>query len=404
MRKRTVRSMWFLEGFVLFCLLGCQVPRQAGDESAVSRTTGLPVIARSDSTDEIGGSGLRMICTNGEASVPVVVVSGTSREMGWHLGRLMRAEILSFIPGAADAMKKRIKVSDEDLDAVWQQMAPHMDPRLKEELEGVAAGSGLPLRTLRHIHCLPMLMPYSCSSIAAWGEATRDGHLYQTRDLDWTMSLGAHNVPVIVVYKPTSGLAHVVPTFAGFSGAHCGMNQHGLTLAEMGDSPAREMPYDLNAPHFTGWFRTLLYDCANLDDALTRFTALPMTKRYHFVFGDGGRHPGAAKIRAHSPEPEPRRLLIWRDNDPTDELAPHVLPGVVYQDEGRGAYPILKAKHGILGSEDMVDLCNHLPIHGSNVMDVVFDATALELWVSYAKDTTEAYTRPYVHLDLKALF
>jgi len=36
-------------------------------------------------------------------------------------------------------------------------------------------------------------------------------------------------------------------------------------------------------------------------------------------------------------------------------------------------------------------------------MDVVFDATALRLWVSYAGGGKEAYQRPYVFLDLTTL-
>lgn len=55
----------------------------------------------------------------------------------------------------------------------------------------------------------------------------------------------------------------------------------------MGDSPKREMPYDLHAPHFTTWFRMLLRSAASLTEAVDTCRGLPMTKRYHFVFGDG---------------------------------------------------------------------------------------------------------------------
>jgi hypothetical protein len=36
-------------------------------------------------------------------------------------------------------------------------------------------------------------------------------------------------------------------------------------------------------------------------------------------------------------------------------------------------------------------------------MNVVFDATAMRLWVSYAGGDKEAYQRPYVMLDLTKL-
>ena len=174
----------------------------------------------------------------------------------------------------------------------------------------------MPLRTLQAIHAVPLLMPYSCSSIAAWGAATADGHLYQTRNLDWSLEVGAHNFPVIVVYVPSNGIPHVVPSFAGVIGAHTGMNARGIVLAEMGDASAKEMPYQVHAPHFTTYFRTLLYDSDSLTRTLDIFLTQPMTKRYHFVFGDGRNEHRAVKIRALARTAgSPRRGLEGRRFD-----------------------------------------------------------------------------------------
>ena len=262
----------------------------------------------------------------------------------------------------------------------------------------------MPVRLLQHAHCLPLLMPYSCSSIAAWGAATEDGHLYQTRNLDWSLKAGAHEFPVLVVYLPAEGHPHVTPSFAGFIGAHCGMNAAGIVLSEIGDAPAKEMPYNLHAPHFTTWFRTLLYDADSLTETVSLFKQVPPTKRYHFVFGDGRSEKKAVKISAstggHRATPE---IHIWGDNDRSDELAPNILSCVVYHDEGRGAFPTLESQHGKLNGERLIALANKIPIKGGNVMNAVFDATALRIWVSYAGAGQEAYQRPYVHLDLATL-
>lgn len=354
-------------------------------------------------TTSPGGAGYRFTVSNGVARVPVVVVGGTPYQMGWQLGHLMRAEIQAFTPTALAGFKVALNLSDEQLDRTWAITSAYTDNRLKQELLGLADGAGLPIRTLHHVHCLPLLMPYSCSSIAAWGGATEDGNLYQTRNLDWNKQAGAHEFPVLAVYMPAEGQPHVLPTFAGFSGANCGLSAAGIALAEMGDSPAREMPYDLHAPHFTTWFRTLLYDANSLEDALGIFRATPPTKKYHYVFGDGRTDRRAVKIRAHSTLPPGEALRIWRDNDPTDELAPRVLNCVVYQDEGRGAFPTLKEHHGKLNAEKLIALANQIPIKGGNVMNAVFDATSLRLWVSYAGGDQEAYQRPYVFLDLAKL-
>lgn len=362
-----------------------------------------PVGAAPAAERDPGGAGSRIEIAKGETHIPVVVVRGTPYQMGWHLGRLMRAEMQQYLPVALAGFKHELQVSDETLDQTWATTAGYTDARIVQQLAGLAEGSGVPVRQLEHVHCLPLLMPYSCSSIAAWGEATEDGHLYQTRNLDWSLEAGAHNFPVVIVYVPADGLAHVTPSFAGFIGAHCGMNSAGVVLSEMGDASARDMPYNLHAPHFTAWFRTLLYDAHSLTAAVDAYRALPQTKRYHFVFGDGRTEHKAVKIRVVTGDSGGDKIDVWNANDSADEFAPHVMSCVVYNDEGRGAFPTLTAERGKLNGERLVELANQIPIKGSNVMNVVFDATGMRLWISYAHGIQEAYKRPYAFIDLAKL-
>jgi hypothetical protein len=87
------------------------------------------------------------------------------------------------------------------------------------------------------------------------------------------------------------------------------------------------------------------------------------------------------------------RFRIWRDNDPTDEFAPNVLPRVVYNDERRGGFLYLKDSYGNWTAEMVIELANRIPIKGGKVENVVYDATALRMWVSYAAGQAEASTR-----------
>lgn len=349
------------------------------------------------------GSGYRTAVTNGSVVVPVVVVAGTPYQMGWQFGQWMRDEIRTFVPAVLAGFKKELGVDDAVMDDVWAATAGYTDDRVEQEILGVANGAGLPVRMLQHAHCLPLLMPYSCSSIAAWGSATVDGHLYQTRNLDWSLDAGAHEFPVLLVRLPAAGRAHVTPTFAGVVGAHCGMNSAGIVLAEMGDSSRKEAPYAVHAPHFTAWFRTMLYDAGSLTEAMEVFQRQGQTKRYHFVFGDGLTERKAVKIRTDSRVRGADQVQVWKDDDGSDELAPNVLSCVVYQDEGRGVFPRLQRARGKLDGPAMIEMANSIPIQGGNVMNAVFDATALRVWVSYARGQEEAYQRPYVFLDLATL-
>jgi len=333
----------------------------------------------------------------GADQIPVVVVKGTPYEMGKQQGKLIKADATEMV----HSLMKKVQTAEPErcsnasLDAAWKSIAPHTDPRFKEELRGFAEGTGMSLKLLQRAHAMPVVMDYSCSSIAAWGAATRDGHLYQTRNLDWSMELGAQDFPCITVYIPKEGIPHVNITFAGFIGANTGMNAKGIVLSEMGDSPGKEYPFDINGVHFTTLFRQVMYDADGLEQAIDIFKNAKRMKKYHYVVGDGV-HRRAVKMLAHAPD-----LVIWGDNDPKDELAPAVMKDLVYQDEGRGAFQPLQKVYGKIGAPEMIDIACKIPIKGGNILDVVYDATALELWVSYAEKQEEAYQRPFVHFKLK---
>jgi hypothetical protein len=343
------------------------------------------------------GDGLLTSVGSGDSKIPVVVVRGTPYEMGKKLGELTKADAVEFVQTALKLAQTADpkRYSNESLDTAWKAIQPHTDPRFQDELRGLAAGTGLSIEVLRRGHALPVVGDYSCSSIAAWGAATKDGHLYQTRNLDWDMHLTAQDHPCITIYIPDHGIPHANITFAGCIGANTGMNAQGIVLSEMGDSPGREYPYDMNGVHFTTLFRTVLYDADSLDKAIDIFKSADRIKKYHFVVGDG-QHRKAVKMLAHAP-----RLVVWSDNDPQDELAPNVLKNVVYQDEGRGAFRPLRQMYGKIGAPEMMGVACKIPIKGDNVLDVIYDATALEFWVAYAKKDVEAYKRPFVHVRLK---
>ena len=334
---------------------------------------------------------------SGADKIPVVVVKGTPYEMGKKQGELIKQDATEMLGTMLRLVQKGSpkRCSDAALDAAWAAVAPHTDPRFKEELRGFAEGSGIPLKTLQRTHSIPVVMDYSCTSVAAWGSATKNGHLYQTRNLDWEMGLKAQEHPCIVVYLPDNGIPHVNITFSGFIGANTGLNAKGIVLSEMGDTPGSDYPFDLNGVHFTTLFRQVMYDANNLDQAIDLFKSAKKIKKYHYVVGDG-KSRAAVKMVAHAPN-----LIIWRDNDPKDELAPYIFKDIVYEDREQGAFEPIKSVYGKIGSREMIDIACKIPLKGGNILDVVFDATALEFWVAYAEKQDEAYKRDFVHFKLK---
>ena len=65
----------------------------------------------------------RMTVTNGDASVPVVVVRGTPYEMGRQLGEAMKSEIQQFVLPALAGIAKELQVTEATLCEVWARSA-----------------------------------------------------------------------------------------------------------------------------------------------------------------------------------------------------------------------------------------------------------------------------------------
>lgn len=273
-----------------------------------------------------------------------------------------------------------------------------MGKEFTDEIQGLAQGAGLPLEMIKRVHMIPAVSEYSCSGVAIWGKATRTGHLYQIRNLDYTTSAHLQDVPCVVIYIPKKGIPHMNPSFAGCIGCNTGMNLEGITLTEIGDSPESDAPYDLHGLHFMIMFRKILYSAKTLDQAVQMIKDTKRIKKYYFFVGDG-KIPAAVKIRSWAPN-----LKIWKDNDPTDERAPVVFPNVVYEAEGRTPTAqghLSEYCNGRYDADAVIQLSAAIGTLGGNLMNVVYDATAREAWISYAEGNECAYRRPYVHVRMR---
>jgi len=345
-------------------------------------------------------AGYRTVIGTGADEIPVVVVSGTPYEMGYQYGLLMASEVSACMSGYLSYYQTGdpVRFSDANLDAAWAAVERYVPTRFVEEMEGLADGAGISYDSVRRAHCVALVENFACSGVALWGAASANGHLYQIRNLDYTTDAGLQNYPAIVVYIPDGGIAHANVGFAGYIGSCAGLNIRGIALTEMGDSPGFDYPFDLDGIPYTVMFRNILQDASSLNDALDIITSAQRIKKYHYVIGSGDEAAGV-KIKAWAPDHE---LDIWHDNDPTDELYPNVLPDVVYETMNNpAAWSHLNtyAPYGSYDADRMIELSKQVATSG-NLMDVVYDATARQMWIAYAEGSQSAYQREYVHFDL----
>jgi len=339
----------------------------------------------------------------GTDEIKVAVVKGTPYEMGYQLGTLLKDDIkvtLTYFLGAAQHEAPQL-YSDQMLDKAWETNAPFIDERVKEEMKGIAAGSGIDIKLFQRSHIIPVISTYSCSGVAVWGKGTANGHTLHIRNLDFTMDAKLQDHPVVVIYVPNEGTPHVNVSFAGYIASHTGMNANHLVFGEKGESPRSEMPYDIKGTHFSFLFRQMMYDTKTLDDILNTIKTTPLIKRYFLFFSDGNKATqGGAKVLVSTPDEV--KYHIWKDNDPNDNVAPNIFPNVIYQTMNNDtAAVIIKDNLGSFDVDKMIALSKAVA-DDHNLMDVVYDATTLELWVAYANgEKGRAADQKYVHVSMK---
>ena len=338
----------------------------------------------------------------GKDEIKIVVVKGTPYEMGFQLGNLLKNDIDSCLTEFVDLARKEEPqiYSNAQLDKAWTTNSPYIDPRIKEEMKGLAEATGIDLKIIERVHMLPVVSPYACSGVAVWGKATETGHTYQLRNLDYTMDAHLQDYPVVVIYVPDSGAVHANVTFAGYIGSNTGMNANHLVFGEKGESPGSEFPYKVNGAHFSFLFRQMMYDDRTLNDIIHTIQTTPLIKRYFLFFSDGNKETqGAVKVLVSTPDSV--KYHIWKDNDSTDIDAPNVLPNVIYHTMNNPvAFKMLKENYGQFNSQKMIDLSKAVADEGGNLMDVVYDATTLEMWVAYANGPEDASKQNYIHISM----
>ena len=346
----------------------------------------------------VWAEGYRTSIGSGGDEISVVVVKGSPFEMGRSMGVLLKNEVRDCMGGFLAAVRNQDAkmFADDKLDAAWEAIAPHTDPRFIEELRGLAEGAGIPLYILRRTHMIPVVSPWACSCLAVWGGMSQTGGLYQIRNLDFITGAGLQDYPVIVVYLPDKGIAHACTTFAGYIGANSGMNAKGICLSEKGNSPADGYPYDLNGSHFSSLFRRLLYDARSLEDVEDILRETRWFKSYYFIIGSAeGRD--AIKVKVDAP-----RYYTWSANSPTDESHPSVTEGAVYVTmEDAEAFTYLNRHCGEHDTQTLIRLSKKLGTDNGNLLNVVYDGDALEMWVAYAEGDEGAKTRDYVQFKLR---
>ena len=235
--------------------------------------------------------------------VPVLVVEGTPEEIGTAAGTLVvkpAVRVLDYPRGLIEHFSGR------GLGALlWKQaivqgraMEKHFPADYHKELKAMEKASGAPWESLVAGNTLfDIKKLVLCSALLVEGDRSATRGPLVGRNLDYP-SLGyVQDYSLVTVYRPKGKHAFVSVGFPGLIGCLSGMNDAGLTVAVLEDFGARKgegrfdstgIPYALN-------YRTLLEECATIEEAQKRLEKLPRTTIMNLIVADR-RHVGVFEI------------------------------------------------------------------------------------------------------------
>ncbi len=357
----------------------------------------------------------------GGRTLHVLHVRGTPYEMGYQHGRLLKNQIQKFLPyfvgfGEYGIKKKSESFFDlekdlsplENLELAYKKMEPFISPEYKEEMQGIADGSGVDAKIVHLAHILPEVAENACSNIVFPPSVTENNHTLQVRILDWFLQAKAQKFPTLIVYHPETGNEYAIFSTAGFVGCITGMNEKGVGVGQMTGGP-QENEYLTGKP-MPFLLRDVLKNSSTAEEAV-KIAELPADQRtnaYFYVFGDkSGKGIGvyASRDAFHVSLPgEDYPHMSGRGAVKKDRSAKGI-PQIIYGGgTGNSIYETLSNLQNEKVNVEKIMEWNKSFAMTDNLNCVIMDITSLEAWFAVAKKNKKACYQDYVYINIQKEF
>ena len=214
----------------------------------------------------------------------VVELRGTHREIGLQHGRLLSREIRALYDAyVLHGLVEKEQRSIDDLTNVARHYEPFIPAELREELHGIAEGSGLPYDHILVMNTFADALlgksPRFCSAVAVHGS---DG-LLVGRNLDWVDHGVAHRSGVVFIVEPRGERRVLSVGWPGIAGVVTGMNDRGVVVTM---NMALSSDAEPNATPALLRIRDILEHSQNASAAVAGATAKPRTMAMNWMIAD----------------------------------------------------------------------------------------------------------------------
>jgi hypothetical protein len=187
-----------------------------------------------------------------KSNITVLHVNGSYYQMGYQHGFLMKERILQFYRAFLSWFES-YNFSYERLLTIWNSTSYRIPECYIDEMHGIADGANISFEDVAVANIESLVLNYvttgvaggntstpdSCTSVVAWGPATRDGRLYHFRSCDFDSTvkdpetgISAIDTGVLIVRTPADAYASVSPEWPGWVCTGNGINEHEISIGE----------------------------------------------------------------------------------------------------------------------------------------------------------------------------
>jgi isopenicillin-N N-acyltransferase-like protein len=241
------------------------------------------------SCSSTGGKGTAAV----QPTVPTVVLQGSPQQMGQAHGAALGPQIKMLHD---QYIKQWIRSDTQRFMALSAAtlFEAQMEPAHRIELNALAAAAKVDAKQTMLANCFLDLSPMTaCSTLTLPASAAPDGVARFARNLDFPSFNLADNSTVLLIYKPDDKYAFASIGWPGLIGVLSGMNEHGLTLANMEVTRGQRLP---TAMPYTMLYRTILEKCKTVDEAITLLRNTPRQTENNLMLMDAAGDRAVVEI------------------------------------------------------------------------------------------------------------
>lgn len=324
------------------------------------------------------------------APPPIIVLSGDSAELGTEHGQQL-AERIRFLHD--NYLKVFITADDRALSAA-AAFESFVTPEHRDEIAALAQATGIEPQQMMLAQCfLDLSAINACSTMTLPGEAAPDGVPRFARNLDFPGLNVADQNTVVLIFRPRDRYAFAAVSWPGLVGVLSGMNEHGLTLANM---ELTRKPRQPGAMPYSLLYRTLLERCRTVAEAIALLEQTPRQTANNLMLMDASGDRALVEIT-------PARIAVRRAD------LEHALISTNHQRGQEGSAPgfcrrydamldLSQEQFGDLGVKQLQAMLGRVAQGDMTLQSMVFEPSNR---VIYLATGANAPTHPFHRIDLK---